>query len=145
MDKKYNPSQEHEIVHRFWREQKIYSIKKSDGPLYSIDTPPPTVSGMLHIGHVFSYTHTDIIARYKRMSGFQVFYPFGFDDNGLPTERFVEKKCGVRSYAMKRSEFISLCLKESHEIAEIFKNLWQKLGISADFSQTYSTISPSTQ
>jgi valyl-tRNA synthetase len=145
MDKKYNSAQAHEDVSRLWAEQKVYDINSAHGPLYAIDTPPPTVSGTLHIGHVFSYTHTDIIARYKRMSGFKVFYPFGFDDNGLPTERFVEKKCGVRAHTMQRSEFVALCLQESKAAAEGFKNLWQRLGISADFSQTYSTISPAAQ
>src|ERR1700679_2423433 len=73
-----------------WTQEKIYQfLEKDDRAVYAIDTPPPTVSGSLHVGHIFSYTQTDIIARYKRMSGYSVFYPFGFDDNGLPTERYV--------------------------------------------------------
>ena len=110
--------------------------------VFTIDTPPPTISGALHIGHIFSYTHTDIIARYKRLSGYTVFYPFGFDDNGLPTERFVEKKHKITAAYLGRSAFIALCSRESQEIGKIFAELWQKLGISADWSQTYSTISP---
>ena len=91
-------------------------MANNPGPLFSIDTPPPTVSGNLHIGHIFSYTQTDILARFARMSGNSVFYPFGFDDNGLPTERYVEKKLDISAHKMSRSEFIKLCLKETHEV-----------------------------
>ena len=83
-----------------WREQDTYGFDRaavSDrSQVYSIDTPPPTVSGSLHVGHIFSYTHTDLIARYQRMRGKQVFYPIGWDDNGLPTERRVQNYYGVR-------------------------------------------------
>src|SRR3990170_498203 len=106
MDKIYNSSIVEKKMQEFWEQEKTYKLENNPGPLYSIDTPPPTVSGSLHIGHIFSYTQTDIIARYKRMTGHSVFYPFGFDDNGLPTERFVEKKCDVRSHTLKRSDFI---------------------------------------
>ena len=92
MDKRY----EHQIAQtkaqQKWESQDTYSCKNNPGPLYSIDTPPPTISGSLHIGHIFSYTQTDMLARYQRMSGKSVFYPFGFDDNGLPTEKYVEQK-----------------------------------------------------
>src|SRR5947207_956840 len=120
-------------------------MNNNPGPLYSIDTPPPTVSGKLHIGHIFSYTQTDILARFQRMLGFSVFYPFGFDDNGLPTERYVEKKRDIRGHEMKRSDFIALCTQESLEAAEQFKELWQKIGLSADWHLLYSTISSSTR
>lgn len=141
MEKTYNHQTSEAAAQQKWEEHKTYAMENNPGPLYSIDTPPPTVSGTLHIGHIFSYTQTDIIARYKRMTGHSVFYPFGFDDNGLPTERYVEKKRDVRGHEMSRSDFIALCIQESHEAAETFKKLWQKMGLSADWSETYSTIS----
>ncbi len=145
MEKKYN-FQEYELaVQEQWEKEKTYCMSNNPGPLYSIDTPPPTVSGKLHIGHIFSYTQTDIIARYKRMNGFSVFYPFGFDDNGLPTERYVEKKKNIRAYQMLRSNFIQLCIDESKQAAQEFKNLWQRLGLSVDWDYLYSTISDSTR
>lgn len=145
LPKQYN-FQENELQARsFWADQEIYRRDENGGPLYSIDTPPPTVSGSLHIGHVFSYTQTDIVARYKRLKGLSVFYPFGFDNNGLPTERFVEKKCEVKAQEVGRSAFIALCLKEAGAAEEQFKKLWQHLGISADWKNTYSTISDSTR
>ncbi|MDZ4149884.1 class I tRNA ligase family protein, partial [Methylicorpusculum sp.] len=124
-----------------WEKEKTYTHDNNPGPSYTVDTPPPTVSGSLHIGHVFSYTQTDIIARYKRMNGFSVFYPFGFDDNGLATERFVEKKCKIRSHELGRTNFINLCLKETAEAEHKFKELWQNMGLSVDWDASYSTIS----
>lgn len=142
MDKRFENQIQEPKLQKKWESQKTYSMKNNPGKIFSIDTPPPTVSGTLHIGHIFSYTQTDIIARYKRMSGYSVFYPFGFDDNGLPTERYVEKKRGISGFGMSRSEFIKICLEESHSVEEQFKELWQKIGISADWQNTYSTISP---
>jgi valyl-tRNA synthetase len=83
----------------------------ASGPIFTIDTPPPTVSGELHIGHCYSFTQTDVLARYHRMRGERVFYPMGFDDNGLPTERFAEKTIQRKERAMERHEFIKLCLE----------------------------------
>lgn len=145
MEKQYNHSQAQAQAQQQWAEQGTYLAQNNPGPLYSIDTPPPTVSGALHIGHIFSYTQTDIIARYKRMQGFSVFYPFGFDDNGLPTEKYVEKKAGVRAHTMPRSEFIALCLKETHTAEDQFKGLWQQMGLSVDWNLVYSTISDATR
>jgi len=145
MDKQYNHQiAEQEAQHK-WHREKTYNRANNPGPLFSIDTPPPTVSGNLHIGHIFSYTQTDILARFARMSGNSVFYPFGFDDNGLPTERYVEKKLDVRAHAMSRSEFIKLCLKETHDVEQEFQKLWQRMGLSADWDHCYSTISDSTR
>ena len=95
MSNLYDPKISEKKWQDYWQAEEIYRFDPaSDAPLYSIDTPPPTVSGSIHIGHIFSYTQAEVIARYKRMCGYNVFYPFGFDDNGLPTERLVEKEIG---------------------------------------------------
>ncbi|MGC5223244.1 valine--tRNA ligase [Micromonospora sp. DT81.3] len=139
--------------------------------IYSVDTPPPTASGSLHIGHVFSYTHTDIKVRYERMTGKTVFYPMGWDDNGLPTERRVQNYYGVRcdpslpydagfappyeggdnkssraadQIAISRRNFIELCERLTVEDEKAFEALWRDLGLSVDWTQTYRTISDET-
>jgi valyl-tRNA synthetase len=145
IDKKYDHTKYEHHAQQKWKNEKTYVLKNTDKPLYSIDTPPPSVSGSLHIGHIFSYTQTDIIARYKRMSGYNVFYPFGFDDNGLPTEKFVEKQHNIKAHELSRPEFISLCLQETSRAEETFKKLWQKIGLSVDWQSTYSTIDQHTQ
>lgn len=141
MDKHYEYKEHERTRQQTWERHKTNSHKNNAGPLYSVDTPPPTVSGKLHIGHIFSYTQTDIIARYKRMSGFSVYYPFGFDDNGLPTERFVEKKEKIQAHHVGRSEFIARCLKQTHDVELEFKELWTRMGLSVDWDYWYSTIS----
>ena len=157
-----------------WDSEGIYSFDKSaaKASIYSIDTPPPTVSGSLHVGHVFSYTHTDLIARYQRMLGKEVYYPMGWDDNGLPTERRVQNFYGVRcdptlayqegfappfeggdgksskaadQIPISRRNFIELCEKLTLEDEKHFEALWRQLGLSIDWSQTYQTISPDAQ
>lgn len=145
MDKQYNHQIHEAQMQQKWHQEQTYSAENNPGPLYSIDTPPPTVSGSLHIGHIFSYTQTDIIARYKRMNGFSVFYPFGFDDNGLPTERFVEKKRNISAHNFSRSDFIKICLEETVVVEQQFQDLWQKIGLSVDWNACYSTISDQTR
>jgi len=147
LKKDYNFFQiQNEIKNKWDLEGTNNTVISNDfSKFYSIDTPPPTVSGNFHIGHVFSYTQTDIIARYKRMSGFNVFYPFGFDDNGLPTERYVEKKLNINPFSMTRKEFKDLCLKESKEVHNLFIDLWKNLGFSIDWRYCYSTISKEVQ
>ena len=113
--------------------------------IYSVDTPPPTVSGEMHLGHAFSYSQQDFIARFRRMFDGNVFYPFGTDDNGLPTERLVERLKKVRSKEMSRAEFIDLCLKTLKEITPGFIQDWKNLGMSCDFDVRYSTIDNRTR
>ncbi|OPX23933.1 MAG: valine--tRNA ligase [Planctomycetales bacterium 4484_113] len=143
LPKRYSATQVEEKWKRYWEERGVFHFRKdaTRERIYSVDTPPPTVSGDLHIGHVFSYAHQDFIVRYKRMQGFEVFYPFGFDDNGLPTERLVEKTKGVRAAELPRDEFIKLCHEVSQEQESKFKDLWQAVGLSCDWSEVYTTIS----
>lgn len=144
-DKNYDHRQAELAAQELWALQNTYKAENNPGPQYSVDTPPPTVSGSLHIGHIFSYTQTDIIARYKRMSGMSVFYPFGFDDNGLPTEKFIEKTHNINAHALSRSAFIELCLETTQAVEKKFEELWRIMGLSVDWSLQYSTIDARTR
>ena len=131
---------------KYWEKEKIYAFNpKNKGRIYAIDTPPPYISGNMHIGHAFSYSQQDFIARFKRMSGFNVFYPFGTDDNGLPTERWIEKTKNIKSKDMSRSEFIEIGLSLLKEKTPELIQDWKDLGISSDFNIYYSTIDPHTR
>lgn len=161
LESKWGERWEADGIHRFNRE----GATRAD--VYSVDTPPPTASGSLHIGHVFSYTHTDVVSRYQRMQGKRVFYPMGWDDNGLPTERRVQNYYGVRcdpslpyienfvpphdggdgksikaadQQPISRRNFIELCEKLTVEDEKAFEALWRQLGLSVDWTQTYRTI-----
>ena len=148
-----------------WREEGTYAFEPDTvrDEVYSIDTPPPTASGSLHVGHMFSYTQTDVMARYKRMTGKNVFYPMGWDDNGLPTERRVQNYYGVRCDPTKpydadyrppakaaknqrdfdvvsRRNFIELCEELAVEDEKVFEDLFSTLGLSVDWKRTYRTI-----
>jgi valyl-tRNA synthetase len=145
-----------------WETDEVYRFDRSRprDEVYAIDTPPPTVSGSLHVGHVFSYTHTDVIARFQRMRGRAVFYPMGWDDNGLPTERRVQNYYGVRCdpslpydpafqapasppkspLSISRPNFIELCARLTAEDEKAFEALWKYLGLSVDWTMTYATI-----
>lgn len=156
-----------------WEESQVYAFD-SEAPaetVFSIDTPPPTASGSLHVGHVFSYTHTDCLARYQRMAGKNVFYPMGWDDNGLPTERRAQNYYGVRcdpslpydpdftpphqgdsksikardQVPVSRKNFIELCEKLTKEDEKSFEELWRRLGLSVDWNHQYQTISARSQ
>ncbi|HLS25421.1 MAG TPA: valine--tRNA ligase [Beutenbergiaceae bacterium] len=155
-----------------WAEQNTYAFDRSASrdQVFSIDTPPPTVSGALHIGHSFSYTHTDIVARFQRMRGKSVFYPMGWDDNGLPTERRVQNYYGVRcdpslpydpeftppqeggkvarpadQVPISRRNFVELCLRLTAQDEQQYEDLWRRLGLSVDWSYQYQTIDPRAQ
>lgn len=131
---------------RFWDTHKVYAFDAaSDKRIYAIDTPPPTVSGTLGIHHFFSYTQADIIARYKRMRGFNVFYPMGFDNNGLPTELLVEKLHGTTAEKEGRKKFVKLVEEETIKYDEIYRQTWRAFGISFDWSLLYTTISRDAQ
>ncbi|MBQ4874993.1 MAG: valine--tRNA ligase [Rickettsiaceae bacterium H1] len=139
LNEKYNPCNTEESLSDKWERANVYRWR--GGNDFVIDTPPPTISGILHIGHIFSYCHTDFIGRYKRMSGKDVFYPMGFDDNGLPTERLVEKKHKVRAYNMDKEKFKLLCKQVSAEHRKEFRDLFTRIGLSIDWDLEYHTIS----
>lgn len=137
----YNPKEIEPKIQKFWEDNRIFEFDKtSDAPIYSIDTPPRTLSGTIHMGHAMSYSQMEFLARYKRMRNFNVFFPMGFDDNGLATERYVEQKYDVDAKDMSREEFIDLCLKETVIGGKYFRKVWTSLGISCDWSTLYSTI-----
>src|SRR6266568_6025287 len=125
-----------------WETHDVYRYDAGgQGPVFSVDTPPAYVSAShLHVGHAMSYSQPDFVVRYRRMRGDRVFYPIGFDDNGLPTERYVEQARGVRAVDMPRAEFVALCLAETGRVAAQYEDLWRRLGLSLDWSLRYSTI-----
>ncbi len=128
---------------KIWEEQGVYNWDENESRdnSFVIDTPPPTVSGVLHMGHIYSYTQADFVARYQRMSGKNVFYPMGFDDNGLPTERLVEKVKKIRATDMTREEFITVCEGVAEEARNEFRRLFKSTALSVDWNQEYHTIS----
>lgn len=142
LDNKYISSEKEEKWLKYWNENNIYKFNRNEKEVYSIDTPPPTVNGKIHIGHIFSYSQTEMLARYKRLKGYNVFYPFGFDDNGLPSERLVEKEQKKRAAQIGREEFSKLCYETTDKYEEEFKTLFSKMGVSTDWDLSYKTVSP---
>jgi len=139
---RYDPLKREPYWQEFWSKEKIYEFNPDVGmELFTIDTPPPTVSGSLHLGHIYSYVQAEVISRFKRMSGFNVRYPFGLDNNGLPTERLVEREKGVRAYSAGLSKFGKICLEVTRQYKEIYEKLWKSIGLSVDWRLEYSTIS----
>jgi len=142
--KKYKFDESEKKWQIFWQENAIYHWSKSEARENSfiVDTPPPGVSGQLHIGHVYSYTHTDFIVRHRRMKGKNVFYPMGFDDNGLPTERLVEKEKNIRANSVSRKEFINICNEVIAKEETKFRALFNRIALSVDWNLEYQTINP---
>src|SRR6266545_1050298 len=143
---RYNAAEAERRWQDIWASERLYEFDPADPrPPFAIDTPPPTVSGTIHIGHVYSYVQAEAMARFWRMQGHNVYYPFGFDDNGLPTERFVEKLRGIRARDLSRPEFIATCLEVSREFEDRFEIFWRSLGMSVDWRLRYSTIDPAAR
>jgi valyl-tRNA synthetase len=140
-ENKYDSSKKEQDILNMWKTEQIFKFdENSSKKVFSIDTPPPTISGKMHLGHAFSYTQTDFYARYKRMSGFEVFYPFGTDDNGLPTEKYVQKEMNVNLRKMPREEAIKLCNEFLIKVRPQFIKDFEQVGLSCDFDISYSTI-----
>jgi valyl-tRNA synthetase len=162
LPKNYEPERSEEHWRSYWKEQGVHSWDPSRPreETFVVDTPPPTVSGSLHVGHLFSYSHQDFIVRYQRMTGKNIYFPIGWDDNGLPTERRVQNLYNVKCDAtlhhdpgfkpergrkgeavpIGRKDFIELCEVVTREDEEAFRRLWTRLGLSYDWSQEYATI-----
>lgn len=148
---RYDAKTREKFWQKHWAEKQIYKWQndKPKAETFVIDTPPPTVSGLLHMGHVFSYTQADFVARFQRMLGKDVFYPMGFDDNGLPTERLVEKiiekKAGVYEAENGHGSFVKKCREVVDEAEKEFEALFNEIALSVDWEQKYQTISPESQ
>ena len=141
LSRKYKPADIEPQLEQRWRREGIHHFSGAKKrPAFTIDTPPPTVSGHLHLGHVYSYSQVDFMARYLRMRDYDVLYPMGFDDNGLPTERLVERRLGISATEVGRQAFIARCLEISEEAEADYRALWQRLGLSIDWRFTYRTI-----
>ncbi len=172
LEDKWGAAWESRGTYRFDRGAASAAVAAGTGSVFSVDTPPPTASGSLHIGHVFSYTHMDLVTRFQRMRGKHIFYPMGWDDNGLPTERRVQNYYGVRcdptlpydpqftppqeggegssgkaadQLPISRRNFIELCERLTEEDEKQFEDLWRQLGLSVDWSLTYRTIGAEAQ
>ena len=146
LDKKYNFDSVENKWQNYWFENDIYKFdKESTKTRYTIDTPPPTANGKIHMGHLSSYIHIEVIARHHRMKGENVYFPFGFDDNGLPTERYVEKQIKKKAYMLPRQTFINICLEETKKLEDEFFDLYKKAGFSCNLKEHYSSIAPRTQ
>ena len=146
MQDRYDPKEAEPRIREFWEREGVYKFDaKKAGEIYAIDTPPPTVSGFIHVGHVFSYSQADFIARYKRMNGFRVFYPFGLDNNGLPTEILVEKQNNVTAEKVGRDKFIELVETSIKEYEKMYVDIWKTVGVSVDWRFFYTTISKDVQ
>ena len=142
LPKQYNSKELEPKWREFWEKNNIYKFDpKSKAEIYSIDTPPPTVSGKMHLGHAFSYAQQDFIARFQRMRQKNIFYPFGTDDNGLATIRLIEKEKNVKAFNLGRSKFIKLVLETlEKELRPKYIQDWKRIGMSCEWDIFYTTI-----
>ncbi len=146
LEERYNPKEAEPRIQKFWDENKIFRFdQKSKKKTYSIDTPPPTISGHLHMGHAYSYSQAEFIARFWRMRGFNVFYPMGFDNNGLATDLLTEKTKNITAEIVGREKFVQAVMEVTKERQEDYTKVWKTLGISCDWSLLYTTIDPAVQ
>jgi valyl-tRNA synthetase len=147
LDKHYSFEDVEQHWQEFWKKEGIYDWDPdASGPVFSVDTPPPYVSAAhLHVGHAMSYAQAEFVVRYRRMNGDRIFYPMGFDDNGLPTERYVEKTYDINKRKTTRKAFRALCLEETTKGAKVYEDLWRSLGLFVDWKFRYSTISDHCQ
>lgn len=146
LEGKYNFKEVEEKWQKYWQEKGIYKYDENSAKeTFSIDTPPPTVSGELHIGHIFGFGQADMYARYQRMLGKNLYYPLGFDNNGLPTELLVEKKKNIRAYSVPREEFTKIALDLVGEYNQSYRDMMVHTGMSCDLSLGYNTIDDRSQ
>lgn len=146
LNKRYDAQTEEPQLLAWWTDNEVYHFNPdSPAPVYAVDTPPPSVSGNLHLGHLYSYAHADFFARFRRMRGDNVFYPMGYDDNGLPTERLVERESGIRAAEIGRQAFIDECLRVGATVEQQYEDLWRRFGLSVDWRYTYRTIDRESQ
>jgi len=146
LPKRYDAGKVESKWQQYWEEKGVYRFQPGkDDPVYSIDTPPPTVSGDLHMGHCYSYSQPDFYARFHRMNGSNVFYPMGWDDNGLPTERLVERRIGITPESVGVEAFIQEIIQISKQLEKNYEQLWRRLGLSINWEHSYTTISPESQ
>lgn len=145
LEKRYDFKTREPFWQEKWQEDDVYSFDPSDQNRYMIDTPPPTISGNIHMGHVFSYLQIDVIARHQRMLGKSVYFPFGYDDNGLPTEHYIQRTQKIKMSEISRSDFVKICADKTVEMKGVYRDIFRHAGISANFQNTYSTYSENTQ
>jgi len=145
LEKRYDFKTREPFWQEKWQEDDTYKFDPSAQNRYMIDTPPPTISGNIHMGHVFSYLQIDVIARHQRMLGKSVYFPFGYDDNGLPTEHYIQRTQKIKISEISRSDFVKICADTTVGMKGIYRDIFRHAGISANFQDTYSTYSQNTQ
>jgi len=145
LEKRYDFKTRETYWQEEWEKDDTYSFDPSAKDRYMIDTPPPSISGNVHMGHVFSYLQIDIIARHQRMLGKSVYFPFGYDDNGLPTEHYIQRTQKIKMSEISRGDFVHICADTTADMKNIYRDIFKHAGISANFKDTYSTYSQNTQ